>query len=305
MKIIEKIKRRIGLIYENHVDLKHLLYNQKRVLLEQNLLHDTISGISSTKYCEHEFIVSLTTYGDRINDVALTIESIMEQTMKANRIVLWLANEFKNKRLPNALSLLQVRGLEIRYCQDIRSYKKLIPSLRIFPDDAIITIDDDVLYEPDLLDKLISAYLENPQYIYCTQYHRMDFNVDGSLKPYTSWVCRHSDRTPSQLNCFLGTAGVLYPPHSLDEEVLNEEVFMDICKYADDIWFHAMALKKGTLVQKVFTHDCYGIEYLENPNFQQGLCVINEWQGMNDVQLKSVFDKYDLYKCLKSNSLEE
>jgi hypothetical protein len=27
---------------------------------------------------------------------------------------------------------------------------------------------------------------------------------------------------------------------------------MDICKYADDVWFFAMALKKGTQISKFF-----------------------------------------------------
>lgn len=299
MKILQKIKKRLDLIYENHVDINHVLYNQKKMILEQNILHDFEPGITKDKYCDHDFIVSLTTYGDRIYDVALTIESIMDQTMKANRIVLWIDNSFKNKRLPNALRLLENRGLEIMYCKDIRSYTKLVPSLREFPNDAIITIDDDVFYNNDLLDKLISSYLEDSSYIYCTQYHRIDFDDKGRIKPYTQWICRHSDREPSPLNCFLGTAGVLYPPHALDDEVFNENVFLDICKYADDIWFHAMAIKKGTLAKKVFTHDYYGIEYLENPHFMQGLCVVNEWQGMNDVQLHAVFEKYNLYSLLK------
>lgn len=299
MEILNKIQKRLGLIYENHVDLNHVLFNQKKIILDQNILHDVEPGVSKERYCDHDVIVSLTTYGDRIYDVALTIESIMDQTMKANRIVLWLDNSFKTKRLPNALHLLEKRGLEIKYCKDIRSYTKLVPSLREFPDDIIVTIDDDVLYNNDLLDKLISAYLEDPKYIYCTQYHRMDFDSNGNLKPYTQWICRHSDREASPLNCFLGTAGVLYPPHALDDEVFNEEVFMDICKFADDIWFHAMAIKNGTLAKKVFTHDHYGIEYIENPHFQQGLCVVNEWQGQNDVQLQKVFDKYNLYGLLK------
>ena len=64
-----------------------------------------------------------------------TIESIMEQTMKANRIILWLDYSFEKQPLPKALQLLQKRGLEIEYCKDIRSYKKLIPALKksLFP----------------------------------------------------------------------------------------------------------------------------------------------------------------------------
>ena len=65
-------------------------YLRRRLVMEQNILHLHESGIVDTKYCDHEIIVSLTTYGKRFYDVAITIESIMEQTMKANRIILWI-----------------------------------------------------------------------------------------------------------------------------------------------------------------------------------------------------------------------
>ena len=63
------------------------MYNQKKCILEQNILYNKEVGISKTKYCDHGIIVSLTTYGKRLYEVHLAIESIMEQTMKANRII--------------------------------------------------------------------------------------------------------------------------------------------------------------------------------------------------------------------------
>ena len=37
-----------------------------------------------------EIVVSLTTYGNRIHEVYLTIESLLHQTVKPDRIILWL-----------------------------------------------------------------------------------------------------------------------------------------------------------------------------------------------------------------------
>ena len=67
-----------------------LEYKQRRLVMEQNILHLHEPGVTDTKYGDHDIIVSLTTYGKRIYEVAVTIESIMEQTMKANRIILWI-----------------------------------------------------------------------------------------------------------------------------------------------------------------------------------------------------------------------
>lgn len=136
----------------------------------------------------------------------------MEQTMKANRIILQLDYSFENQPLPIALQLLQKRGLEIEYCRDIRSYTKLIPALKKFPDAAIITIDDDVIYELDVLEKLIVAYQNNPSYIYCNRFHLMRPDGKGKLLPYIQWEWNSAGTEADILNFPTGVGGVLSPP---------------------------------------------------------------------------------------------
>lgn len=278
-----------------------LLYFQKKYILEQNILYKRESGVSSEKYFDNNVIVSLTTYGKRVYDVHLAIESIMEQTMKANRIILWLDYSFEHKLLPNALRLLQKRGLEIMYCKDIRSYKKLIPALKAFPEDVIITFDDDAIYEFDLLEKFILSYKEDSSCIYCGRMHKMQFDKKGCLLPYSQWKWNQNDSEASMLNFPTGVGGILYPPHSLDDEVFNEYVFMNICKYADDVWFKAMAVKKGTLTKKVYTHNIKGDDYLLNEEVQDtALRKLNiAGECLNNRQLADVFCKYNLYGMLK------
>ena len=294
MNIKTKLRSYISLFKKSANVSLNLEFQIKRAFMEQQILHSTEKGITDFKYCNHDIIVSLTTYGKRINDVAITIESIMEQTMKANRIILWIDNSFKNQHLPISLQLLQKRGLEIRYCKDIRSYTKLIPALREFPKDVIITIDDDLIYDYDLLEHLIVPYLNNPQYIYCHRMHKIGLDRCNKILPYFSWEWESENMNASHLVFPTGVGGVLYPPHSLDEEVMNEEVFLNICKYADDIWFKAMALKKGTKAQRVFSRKPNS--YIVNESVQDmGLININGKYNMNDIQLKAVFTKYNLY----------
>lgn len=279
---------------------RQLLFNQRKYMLEQQILLSNQGGVTDEKYCDYQIIVSLTTYGKRIYDVHLTIESIMEQTMRPNRILLWLDESFQQSPLPRALQLLQKRGLEIMYCKDIRSYKKLIPSLIRFPNDVIITIDDDVIYEFDLLERLIQAYQNDPSYIYCHRYHRISKDAKGNILPYNNWNLVCNDMDASHLNFATGVGGILYPPHSLDDEVINEDVFMKICPYADDIWFKAMAIKKGTLVKKVYSRNKHSEDFLLNIEAQlQGLQQLNVAQQLNDKQLHSVFTRYSLYSLLK------
>lgn len=56
--------------------------------MEQNALFCTKSGVD----VENEMIVSLTTYGKFINKVHITIESLLEQTVKPKKIILWVGD---------------------------------------------------------------------------------------------------------------------------------------------------------------------------------------------------------------------
>ena len=281
--------------------MREQLFFQRKMILDNNLLIRKESGVTEERYCDHDIIVSLTTFGRRIHSVYLTLESLMEQSMKPNRIILWLDNSFKGKRLPKTLEILKSGGVEIAFCKDVRSYKKLLPALCKYPDDAIITVDDDILYDVNMIENLVQPYLENPNYIYCNRAHKMLLDHEGGLVSYNDWDFESKD-TNAGLDIFpTGVGGVLYPPHSLDKEVFNEEVFMDICQYADDVWFKAMALKKGTKAKKVDTINARGCEYYENVSVQDiGLFNINAGtQNRNDEQIKAVFSKYNLYHLLK------
>lgn len=301
LSLLRKLKSHIGLPDLIYNDTRRLLFNQKKYFLEQAVLHSAESGINGEKYCSHDIVVSLTTYGRRVHDVYLTIESLMEQTLKANRILLFLDNGFRSTPLPITLKKLEERGLEIHFCKDIRSYTKLIPALMMCPDDAIVTVDDDMLYEIDMLEKLVNAYLEDPGYVYCNRQHRMVLNKNDELQPYNRWWWNCPETDANILNFPTGVGGVLYPPHSFDEEVFNENVYMDICRFADDVWFKAMTMKKGMLSRKVVTRDPRGEEFLVNDAVQDmGLFHLNiRGKNLNDPQIKAVFDKYDLYALLK------
>ena len=104
-------------------------------------------GCSPVKHSP-ELIVSLTSYPTRIGTVHKTIETILCQTERPDRIILWLAPEQFPKAalgLPRKLKRLTKYGLEIQWYHDIKSYKKLIPALHQYPDAIIVTADDNVL----------------------------------------------------------------------------------------------------------------------------------------------------------------
>lgn len=300
-KMVDKIRnKRVQKAYIQG-QLSNLKYNYTKKNLEDKILNCEKSGVTSEKYCEHELIVSLTTYGKRLQDVCFTIESLMHQTLPPNRIILNIALSYQQKPLPLTLKKQITRGLEIAYVEDTRSYKKLIPTLRDNPNAIIITVDDDVLYEFDLIERLFNSYLDNPNKVSALRTHTIIVDKNGKPLNYNKWKWGVDEAKNSFQLFATGVGGILYPPHCLSEEVFNQEIFTSICPTADDVWFHAMALKNGTRIIKVPTRSADGCDYIMNEDVQDiGLCNINVGQeGHNDIQIKAVYERYGIYDILK------
>lgn len=222
---------------------------------------------------------------------------------------MWLAKEqFPNgyENIPQKVLELQKNGLTIKWCHDIKSYKKLIPSLKIFPNDIIVTADDDAFYPQDWLQQLVDAYKEKPQCIHCHRAHRVLFDDNTYLLPYRQWQFEHQTKTPSFRNFFTGVGGVLYPPQSLDAEVENEELFTELAPFADDVWFWAMALKKGTKIN--ILPNWQGVINInpERASGQNDEFILSKYNigGGNDLQIAKVLNKYKLSSILTFDSRE-
>lgn len=268
----------------------------RRQYMEDKILNCIDSGVTLEKYCDAEIVVSLTSYGKRLNSVCYAIESIMQQTKKANRIVLWLGEKDFDGIIPAALEKQKKRGLEIRRTKDIRSFTKIIPALKEFPNAAIVTIDDDIIYDFDVLSNIIESYLTNPQCIHAFRFHVIKYDSNGKMKPYNKWDWCSFDVHNNKNNFFTGVGGVLYPPKCFDSEIFNENVFLEICKTADDVWLNAMARKSGIRMCKAFGRNQHGENYYELSEVQDvALRNSNVAECLNDKQLHSVWAKYSLY----------
>lgn len=232
---------------------------------------------------KNDIIVSLTSYPARINTVHLTIKSILEQSLKADKVILWLAPEqFPNKEkdLPKQLLDLCDKGLTIDWYHDIKSYKKLIPTLKKYPEAIIVTADDDLIFDPDWLKLLYASYINAPENIHCHRITRL-FIGGTKLKVLHRKLYLNDDEryrkelcAPSAFNKLNGGAGTLYPPHCFSDDVLDEKTFMSIAPTSDDIWFWLLALLVNRRVM-VVSDNRYELHYV--PASQaNALCKIND-----------------------------
>jgi len=283
-------------------EIKREAISRRADWLKEKVMTCKEQGVTEDRYGGEEIIVSLTSFGKRVNEVYLAIESIMQGTLKPNRIVLWLAvDEFGGRVLPQTLQRQQKRGLQIEFCKDIRSYKKIVPAMVKYPDACVVTIDDDAMYEFDLLENLIRRHQENPDDICACRMHRIALGDQNKPKSYLQWDMLVYPKEKSNLHFLTSGGGTLFPPHCFDEEFFNEDAFMSLCPYADDVWINAMIWKSGKQISKVYTHSRWGCDFVDiSVEQEESLSERNldASSCQNDVQIKAVMDKYNLYHYL-------
>lgn len=203
-----------------------------------------------------QVIVSLTSFPAAISYAVGAVKSILAGSVLPDKVVLYLTFEqFGSEGLPAELTELAQQNpvFEIRdYPRDIRSYRKLVPTLADFPEATIITVDDDVDYSPDLVKDLLALHERFPEAVLANRAKEINLG-----KPYRKWhkyrwynflfKRYHLSYRVLQTGC----GGVLYPPHSLKADMIDERLFTDYAPTADDIWFWAAAVANGTKLMPV------------------------------------------------------
>lgn len=278
-------------------------YVLRKERLEWMSLNCSTQGVASTDGASKPIIISLTTHGKRIHTVHRVIECLFQQSLKVQKIVLYLSNEEVQSidQLPQVLQRQMLRGLDIRFVRDLRSYTKLLPALKEFPEATIITVDDDIFYPLNMIERLIRAHFAHPGAICSLVNRKLFLNADGKIGNYNDFpfetVCAQD--VTSTMIVPEGFGGVLYPPHSFPEEVFNEAQFMQLSPSADDLWFKAMSLIAHTPVVKVHSFFDFLDEFIPDMDVQDiGLRNMNLDKNANNLQFKALFEHYNLYQYL-------
>lgn len=277
-----------GAVYRHLLSLPYRLSRAihcRRILSLINK-YDEVSPLSPTPNAP---IVSLTSFPQRINSVHLTIESMFRQHYKPQRIVLWLSNEeFSGTDIPDNLKRLIGKGLDVRFVDDnIRSHKKYYYALQEFSDNIVITIDDDLYYPSDTIDRLMSMHKAFPDTICSNAARCMTFSDKDNFNEYRKWPnLTEQPAKPSILFTALGFSGILYPANCFDKQLFDIDFIKENCPYADDLWLKGNELRMNIKVTSgpIFVHP------VTIPNTQQhGLQHINMGhQNMNNQQWQNI-----------------
>lgn len=212
-----------------------LAYQMKLLLIKRNKLQKKQIPI----------IVSLASIPSRLSIVHLTILSILNQSVTPEKIILWLHEDLKSQ-IPLKLSKLVGPIFSIKFSTYKSSHRKLVETLKLFPDTIVVTCDDDMMYRESWLSKLYESHKKSPKKIIANQTRCISYSSTKELLPYRNWSSGATSCPNKNAILPIGASGTLYPINSLDKQVYDMKLFLELAPKADDLWFKAMALLKGT-----------------------------------------------------------
>jgi hypothetical protein len=264
-----------------------------KLLLPWHYKHHKISTI-----VVDNLVVSLTSFPARLGSLWLTVESIKHQEILPSKIVLYLINEeITREQLPQSLLNEEDCLFEIRFRNGkLRAHGKYYFAMQDFPDSIITTVDDDMIYPPQMLKIMMECHKREPEAVVTNMTSKILFYEDGSVKSYNEW---NNDFEESEYvkgyvkenNIIpMGVCGAMYPPHVLYKDVLNFSLAQELSYYADDLWLYAMTVLGNHPVIKtpMNEHEVIPIDIKNNST----LTTINCNENQNDIQFRQIRDYY-------------
>ena len=241
-------------------------------------------------------IVSLTSYGLRLKYVSKTIFSILNGTFKDIHIVLTIAKKDK-QYIPNDLMLLITSNIIelLEVDNDLGPHTKYFYTMKKYKNIPIITIDDDGIYDPKLVESLYKKYLENKNCICARRVHRILFNNKDILN-YQKWIFDYNkEKKPSMQLLATGVGGVLYPANILDISDKNLEE-INKCFYADDIYLKVLEIRKNISViwvENTWLQPKPFSKEIDKQIKEKGLWRINTLKNRNDDYIKKFINDFN------------
>ena len=255
---------------------------------------------------DHKIIVSLTIIDSRLDLIINVIKSILTQSYLPDIIHIFYSSEplfYDNGISDDIINKLKDElendiKTEILFTntENIGSYRKLIPALKIYKNNIIITIDDDILFESDFIKKYIEAYHKYKCIIYSIGKSIDLKNINNNNKKKKNIYVKPTFIPLSHI-IPEGYGGILYHTNMFDTHFinLNFKEFPELILKNDDVFFRLYTFKKNIKVFNIeinntsllnFTkHNSLYINYNNKLNY---INVINEINTFYNEKLSSI-----------------
>lgn len=239
-------------------------------------------------------IISLTSYPKRFPYIGLCLKSLLLQSVRPEKIIVYLGSDSSPDNLTEEMIYFEKYGIEYRFDENenLKPHKKYYYAMKEFPNKAIVTADDDVIYPSDWLKSLYLSYKKYPYAISARRVHKIETDKNGKISPYNQWSHLYRNlRNPSNSLFATGASGCLYPPRLFDKEIFNTAYIKKYCLNADDIWLKCMEIRCNIPVVWVKN---WSVEPVEIKQENNGLYLDNVLNNRNDKYFLDIRKIYGL-----------
>lgn len=270
-----------------HKDAFRKLFNEIKTTGEDKEKTSVLSDFDETKV-----IISLTSHPGRISTIHICIDSLIKQNYRNRKIILWLSlDQFPHREqdLPEALlKFKEFEDFEIRWVNDdLKPHKKYYYACQEFKKYPVIIVDDDVIYDVNMVRRLVDSYKKYPSCISCHRANLMLMRKDKTFRSYNTWPMGYTllTDTPSYQLLPTGVGGVLYPPKALPDYTFNDIIIKKYCLLCDDLWLKMMAVLNGFKTVVIKNYSNYT---LIDGSQDVALWRENVGKSNNDITLKNI-----------------
>lgn len=245
-------------------------------------------------------IVSLTTFPARINNLWMVLYCIFRQSVRPAKIIVILTEEEMPqgvKALPSSLAYFTDKGVEFHFVKEnLFPHNKYFYARQWFSERIIITVDDDLLYYSDTIERLMRLHERYPNTVCSNRIQKIKYN-ESAFNPHNEWELVFMQQSPSHSFLGLGYSAVLYPQKFVYKDLYNAKLIKELCLKADDLWLKAMELHANVKV----VNGSYYAHPVTLPTSQKvSLQSVNrdKSHSRNDFYWKKMDKYYDLLKLI-------
>ncbi|MDR2832936.1 MAG: glycosyltransferase family 2 protein [Streptococcaceae bacterium] len=237
-----------------------------------------------------KIIVSMTTIPGRMKFLKYPLDAIFQQTLPPDEVHLYLDVARKEKYPISDLDVFIRSGLKIFYVEDLRPHTKYFYAIKENSDALVVTIDDDIWYERNLIEVLYNSYKKFPNAVSAMRAHRITA-TRGKIDLYDDWEFEsHYSNKPEADLFATGVGGVLYPPHTMNIKLFDKTMLKELSFYNDDLWLKVMQDLNGTkvVVPSAKKHLVIDVEGSQEISLNS----VNVHDSRNDIYIKQLINAF-------------
>lgn len=199
-----------------------------------------------------KIVISLTTIKGRENYLEKTLGSLYRQKTNFKFIIhIYVSTEpylIDEGFTLNEINILKKKFYfcEFSIVKNIGSLRKIIPALKMYDNIIIVTVDDDCIYEKNMLQNLLNSFKEN-QCCICSRSRNFVNTISYKL-------CAKQVNKKKDMNLLPeGVGGILYHSSFFTKEFINYDFdLLKHSKYKDMLKHDDLIIRGETYLNKIY-----------------------------------------------------